>query len=198
MAGTVPDPSTDQIPPQMRILLGAALALVVPYVSGGRQAAKDLLISFLRRKRIRWGYQRRLGGSPYPHESEANIWSLKHFDDLGLHKYIDVDWDNHSITCTLPDGTGRVFRYKLFLVYLHHDDVLDMLRMAGLMPWPEPIRRTALEQWVFDQVQRDRPKKRSRGYTDQLLERCPSEPKPKKHTIETLISAARKELELPE
>jgi hypothetical protein len=145
MAGLTADPSTAAkwFPPHERILLGAALALVVTYT--GRQAAKDLLLDFLRRGLIRWGYQRRMGGYPYPHKSEAQIWSLKFFDDLGLHKYIDLDWDSHCITSTLLDKNGQPFRYKLFLIYLHHGDVLDMLRAVGLLPF-EQEPAPALEQ----------------------------------------------------
>jgi hypothetical protein len=112
--------------------------------------------------------------------------------EQALGKDDDDVWPRYVV-----DGASTIV--KLWLIRVQRDRLVWGARWAGLLPpVPEPIKRSGLHQWVFDQMRRDRPKKGSRGYADQLLERYPFEPKPIKHTIETLISAVRKELGLPE
>jgi hypothetical protein len=152
MAGTVAHSSST-----VWILLSEAVALVAVYV-GSTAAAKEFVLHYLRAGDIRWIHWKQEGLFD---ESETYSWFLRHsrihdrFDpdvdtenrwwtfwktnDLvsrARNRQVTVDWEQSNAICTASESEfGPASHYKLSLIRLHREDVIDKLRLAGLLPW---------------------------------------------------------------
>lgn len=152
MAGTFAHSST-----AVWILLSEALALVAIYV-GSPAAAKEFLLHYLRSGGIRWIYWKQEGEFD---DSETYSWFLRHSRihdrfDPGVdtenrwwtfwitddpasrirNRQVTVDGEQSSAICTASASEfGAAAHYKLSLIRLHREDVIDKLRLAALLPW---------------------------------------------------------------
>ena len=151
--------ATDELNTGPWLPLSTARSLVGDY-AGSMAAAEELLLDYLRAARIRWIYWKQEGVFG---EEETYNWHLRHSrfydpsnpqlgiedrwfgfwveDAPGRNRCVTVDWENSSAACVASETLwSAAADYRLSLIRLHHNDVIDVLRLVGLLPWlPEGI-----------------------------------------------------------
>lgn len=151
--------ATDQSSTSPWILLSEALALAAAH-AGADAAAKELLLHYLREGKIRWIYWKQEGVFD---EEETYAWHAQHSrirdrsnpwlgidnrwwgfwiesDSPSRSRRVMVDWENNNATCIAPESLWcAASDYRLSLIQLHHDDVINVLRLVGRLPWPPEV-----------------------------------------------------------